>query len=183
MAKTKAQKKQLLELYQDILSSKPNYILVNTSKVGTAQIEELKKLLKEGKHKFYILKNTLFKIAAQETGQPTIVQELSDQAGIIVCGDDPTSAAKSLKTIQDTHKIMETRYGVLFSEIADTSKIQQLAEIPPREILLAKLMGSMQTPLSGFARVLNGTVQNLLYALAEVQKQKSAVSDISAQTA
>ncbi len=174
MSKTKVQKKQLLTKYQELLKEKPNYILVNTAKVGTTQIDELKKLLKEGQHKFMIIKNTLFKIAAQETEQPTVLQELTEQAGIIVCGDDPTTAAKALKEMQKKHNTMETRYGILFGNVEDASKINQLAEIPSREVLLAQMMGSMQSPLSGFARVINGTVRNLVYALAEVQKKKSS---------
>ena len=173
MAKTKSEKKLLLETYKEILQSKPNYILVNTVSAGTPQINALKKLLKESKAKFYIIKNTIFKIAAQEAEQPTAIQELTEQTGLIVCGDDPTAAAKSLKSIQKEHEVMPARYGVLFGEIAESTKNDQLAEIPSREILLAKILGSMQAPITGFAQVLNGTVRNLVYALSEVQKRKA----------
>lgn len=183
MAKTKADKKQLLEDYMEILQSKPNYILVNTANTGTPPINALKKLLKESQAKFYILKNTLFKIAAQETEQPTAIQELTEQTGFIVCGSDPTAAAKSLKTIQKEHSVLDTRYGVMFGNIANVEKITQLAEIPSREVLLAKILGSMQSPVSGFARVLNGTLRNFVYALAEVHKQKSSTAQAPAQAA
>lgn len=183
MAKTKTEKKVLLDTYKDILQNKPNYILVSTAKAGTQEINALKKLLKESKAKFYIIKNTLFKIAALEAEQPTVIQELTEQTGLIVCGDDLTAAAKSLKTIQKEHEVMSSRYGVLFGEIAESAKIDQLAEIPSREVLLGQILSSMQAPVTGFAQVLNGTIRNLVYALAEVQKQKGSASESPLQTA
>ena len=174
MAKTKEQKKELLELYRDILKDNPNYILVNTDGVSMSEITELKKELRETDAQFHILKNTLFRIAAGENEQPTKIQELTQATGIIVAGDDIAAAAKALKNIQTDHEVMETRYGVVFGDVAEPETIKELADIPPREVLLAKLAGSLNAPLSGFAQVISGNVRDFVYALSEIQKTKEA---------
>jgi len=174
MAKTKEQKTELMNRYKEVLADNPDYILVDTDRAGTEEITTLKKTLRESGAKFMVLKNTIFRIAAQEADQPTKVQEVTDSTGMVVVGDDPAAAAKALKEIQTEHEVMDTKFGVLFGELAEQDKIKAIADIPSREILLSKLVGSMQAPLSGFASVVTGNVREFVYALSEVQKSKDA---------
>jgi large subunit ribosomal protein L10 len=119
-----------------------------------------------------IVKNTLFRLAAQETNQPNQVQELADSTGVIVCGEDPTEAAKALAEVQKEYKNLDTKFAILFGEAEESDKVKELSEIPSREELLAKLVGSLNSPLSGFVSVAQGNVRQLLTALSEVQKNK-----------
>lgn len=176
MPKTKSEKQTLIELYKKELGENPNYIFVSMDSVNTPEINELKTLLRDSKSKFMVVKNTLFKIAAQELDQPNKVQELEENSGMIVFGEDPTLPAKALKEIQKKYENMSAKFGVIFGEITEEDKIKMLAQIPPREILLAKLVGSMSSPVSGFMSVLTGNVRNLVYALAEIQKNKSTAN-------
>lgn len=179
MAKTKEQKKSMMAQYKDALKDNPNYILVDTDKVGMTEITELKKALSESDGTFFVVKNTIFKIAAEEAGQPTKVQEISDATGIIICGEDPTAAAKALKDVQREHEVMETRFAVLFGDIAEASKVDDLAEIPPKEVLLGQLVGLMNGPLSGFAHAIQGNIRDFVYALSEIQKTKGGASELT----
>lgn len=172
MAKTKEQKKKLIDLYKKILQGGPNYILVRTDSVSMTQLTELKKALQETQSTFHVIKNTLFKLAAEETGQPTRVQEVEDATGIVVCGEDITEPAKILKKMQKEYENLDTRFGILFGEVAESDKVNQLAEIPSREELLAKLVGSMSAPLSGFMSVTRGNLRQFIQALSEISKSK-----------
>ena len=91
MAKTRDEKKALIDQYTDILKDNPNYIVVDTDAVSMTEVSELKKSLRELGGKYLVLKNTLFKIAAEKTDQPTKVQEIADSTGVVVCGDDPSA--------------------------------------------------------------------------------------------
>jgi len=173
MAKSRDQKSELLSKYQDALKDSPNYIIVNSDKVSSTQLTELKKALRESNANFMIVKNTLFKIAAQETNQPDKVQEIIDSTGVIICGEDPTSAAKVLSDMQKQYENLDTKFAVLFGEYAESSRVNDLANIPSREVLLSKLVGSIQSPLSGFVSVAQGNVRQLLTALSEIQKNKN----------
>jgi len=173
MAKTKDQKSTLLNKYRNALENGANYILVNSDKVNSRELTQLKKSLKQTGAEFIIVKNTLFKIAAQETKQPDKVQELLDSNGVIICGEDPTVTAKILSEIQEEYDNLDTKFAVLFGNYEDPEKVRELANIPSREILLSKLVGSMQSPLSGFVSVAHGNVRQLLTALSEIQKNKN----------
>ena len=172
MAKTRTEKKALIDQYKEVLNDHPNYILVDTNRVSMEDIDTLKEQLSENDGLFLFLKNTLFKIAAADTDQPTQVQELSDSTGMIAFGEDPTGPSKALKDIQDEHEVMDARYGVLFGDVITSDTIKALAEIPSREELLAKLVGSINAPLSGFARILKGNARAFVYTLSEIQKTK-----------
>lgn len=176
MAKTKEQKTQLLESYKGYLSGNPDYFIVDTDRASSEIVKELKKLLTQSGGSFIVLKNTLFKIAAQESQQPSIMQELSDSNGMIVCGKDPSAAAKALKEIQKKFNVLTAKIGVLFGVIAEEELISNLADIPPRETLLAQLMRSMQSPLAGFSRIASGSVRDLTVVLSEYQKKQSSAS-------
>lgn len=172
MAKTKEEKQQLLDEYREILAQKPSYILVDTNKVSMPIITELKKALAESNSSFKAIKNTLFKIAAQEADQPTKIQELEDSTGVIVVGEEPTAPAKALRKIQKEHSVFETKFAFLFGEIAEKEDVDMLAEIPSREELLAKLVGSMSSSISGFMNTVTGNVRQFTQAVSEIQKSK-----------
>ncbi len=174
MPKTKSQKKQLVEQYKEMLKENPNYILISMDKVNTPQINELKKQLRDSNSQMFVIKNTIFKIAAEEMKQPTKVQELEGNNGIIVFGEDPTQPAKALKDLQKKYEIMTAKFGVLFGDAVEESKIKELASIPPKEVLLAKILGGLQSPISGIMAVLNGNVRKFVYALSEIQKTKQS---------
>lgn len=172
MAKTREQKTELLEKYKSVLKDNPNYFLVNSDSVSSTEMTQLKKALKTSGADFMIVKNSLFRLAAQETNQPDKVQELADSTALIVCGEDPTEAAKALAEIQKEFDNLNTKFAILFGEAEDPEKVKALSEIPSREVLLSKLIGSMNSPLSGFVSVAQGNVRELLTALSEIQKTK-----------
>ncbi|MBN2101130.1 50S ribosomal protein L10 [Candidatus Dojkabacteria bacterium] len=173
MAKTKEQKNAMLKQYKDLLSNGRNYFVVDTDRVGMTQITELKKDLKESGATFHVVKNTLFKIAAQETDQPTKLQEIEDATGIVVCEEEPIGPAKALKKLQKAYEILKTKFGVLFGEIAEAEKVDQLADISSREELLAKLVGTMNAPLVGFMSTSRGNARQFVSTLSEIQKTRS----------
>lgn len=174
MAKTRNEKKALIDRYSELLSQHSDYILVDIGKAAMSHINKLKNQLKETGGEFHVIKNRLFKIAAEETKQPTKVQELAEATGLVVSGSDPTAAAKALKAVQKEFQVMPVRFGVLVGEVVDASQVSAYADIPPREELLARLVGTLNAPLSGFAQVLSGTTRSFVLALSEVGKKKTA---------
>ncbi|MBN1618270.1 50S ribosomal protein L10 [Candidatus Dojkabacteria bacterium] len=173
MAKTKQEKEVLLEQYKELIANKPNYILVNTEKASANQLTELKKLLKNIDSVLVVVKNTLFKIAAQEKNQPDQMQELENATAVIFSGEDIAATAKALKEMQKNDEILETRFGVLFGEYADQGKVKQIADLPSREVLLSKLIGSMQAPISGFMNAITGNAKGFVRVLSEIKNTKS----------
>jgi large subunit ribosomal protein L10 len=162
MAKSKAQKTELLEEYKKILKEKSGYIIVNSDKLDSTTLFSLKKQLKEIGSNFSVLKNTIFKIALQEAKQPLETQDFTGASAIITFEEDPTGTAKFLKEVQKEMEVLEARYGVIENEYIDSNKIMELADIPSREVLYSKLLSSLNAPLSGMMNTLTGNVKSFL---------------------
>ena len=69
---------------------------------------------------------------------------------------------------------MEIKGGLVEGTVIDAEGVKALANLPSREILLARLLGSMQSPITGFVTVLQGNIRNLVYALDQVRQQKES---------
>lgn len=170
MAKSKDQKSQLLEKYKAVLVENTGYIMVDSDKLDSKTLSELKKQLKEVGASFSVVKNTVFKIALQETNQPIETQDFEGSTAVIAFNEDPAGAAKLVKKIQKDRELLSPRYGIVEGKYINNSKIMELADIPSKEVLIAKLLGSMNAPLSGFMNAVTGNVKGftrILQTLSE----------------
>ena len=128
------------------------------SKYQGLTVEEdtaLRKNLREAGVEYKVYKNTLVTLAAKELGLEGIVEYLEGPVAIVFGYEDVTVAARVLNDFAKTHNKLELKAGVVEGEIYDAAKINQLATIPSKEVLIAKLLGSIKSPISSFARVLS----------------------------
>lgn len=116
---------------------------------------ELRKKLRESGVEYKVYKNTLTTLAAKELGFDGIESVLEGPVSVAFGYEDPTAPARILNDFAKNHKKLELKGGVVQGEIFDTDKVQQLAKIPPREVLLAQLLGSFKAPVSNLAYLLN----------------------------
>jgi large subunit ribosomal protein L10 len=128
------------------------------SKYQGLTVEEdttLRKSLREAGVEYKVYKNTLVTLAAKELGMDGIVEYLEGPVSIAFGYEDVTVPARVLNDFAKDHKKLELKAGVIEGEIYDVDKIKQLATIPSKEVLIAKLLGSIKSPISSFARVLS----------------------------
>ena len=170
MPKSKEQKEELLRQYKGILNDNAGYIIVNSNNIDTSTLSELKQDLKDINANFTVIKNTIFKIALDDTKQPLETQDFNGASAIITFNQDPVAAAKLLKKIQEERELLAPRFGVIENRYVNNSKIMELAEIGSNEELYAKLLGSLNAPLSGLMNTLTGNVKGftrVLHSLSE----------------
>ena len=115
----------------------------------------LRKNLREAGVEYKVYKNTLVILAAKELGLDGIVEYLEGPVSVAFGYEDVTVAARVLNDFAKDHKKLELKAGIVEGEIYDEAKINQLATIPSKEVLIAKLLGSIKSPISSFARVLS----------------------------
>lgn len=120
---------------------------------------ELRKSLREAGVEYKVYKNTLTTLAAKELGFDGIVDVLQGPLSVAFGYEDPTVPAKVLNDFAKTHKKLELVAGIVQGEIFDEAKVRQLATIPAREVLIAKLLGSFKAPLSNLAYLLNAIAE------------------------
>jgi len=171
MSKSRSQKTELLERYKEILKSKEGYFLINSDKADTLTTTGLKIQLKGTGANLAVVKNSIFKVALQETEQPLSTQEFDGPTAIVYFDEDPTAPAKLIKEAQKKTQLFDARGGVYEGEFLTAEKVMQLAEIPSREILLGKLLGTMSAPVSGFMNALTGNVRGLTMVLKGISQK------------
>ena len=115
----------------------------------------LRKTLREAGVEYKVYKNTLVTLAARELGIEGIVSHLQGPLSIAFGYEEPTVAARVLNDFAKTHKKLELKAAIIQGEIFDGAQVIELASIPPRDVLIAKLLGSFKAPLSNLAYVLN----------------------------
>lgn len=128
------------------------------SKYQGLTVEEdtiLRKNLREAGVEYKVYKNTLVILAAKELGLEGVCGYLEGPISIAFSYEDVTVGARVLNDFAKDHKALELKAGIIEGEIYDEAKIKQLATIPSKEVLIAKLLGSIKSPISSFARVLS----------------------------
>jgi large subunit ribosomal protein L10 len=173
MAKTRAQKTELLKKYKDILKNKGGYFLVNSDKTDPSTVLDLKMKLKDVDANYTVVKNSLFKVALQDTKQPLKTQEIDGPTALIYFDEDPTAPAKLVREIQKEKELLEAKGGVYEGEFLTEEKVMQLAEIPTKEILLGQLVGTMSAPLTGFMNAVTGNVRGLTVVLKGISEKNA----------
>lgn len=119
------------------------------------QDTELRKILREAGIEYKVYKNSLTALAAKELGFGAIESVLEGPVSVAFGYEDPTAPARILNDFAKSHKKLELKGAIVQGEIFDASKVQQLAQIPPREVLIAKLLGSFKAPISNFAYLIS----------------------------
>ncbi len=148
-------------------------ILTDYRGLSVAQISDLRTRLRESGTELKVSKNTMTKIAADNLGIEGLEQYLEGPTAIAYNETDPASPAKVLLTFAKETKLLEIKSAVLEGKVVDAAAVKQLAELPSREELLAKALGSMQAPMYGFANVLQANIRNLVYVLEAVRKKQA----------
>ena len=148
-----AEIKEKLEKATSVVLSKYQGLTVEEDTV-------LRKNLREAGVEYKVYKNTLVTLAAKELGLEGIVEYLEGPVAIAFGYEDVTVAARVLNDFAKDHKKLELKAGIVEGVVYDTDKIKQLATIPSKEVLIAKLLGSIKSPISSFARVINAIAES-----------------------
>jgi large subunit ribosomal protein L10 len=147
-------KKLITQEYVERLKNSPYFIVVNYEGLKVDQFEELRNRLVDCNSEMHVVKNSIFKIAAQETGVEDLGQALAGQLAAVTGEGEITGAAKVLKNFRAEFEKPEWHFGFLDDERLDADQIKTLADLPSLDELRAKLLGTIQAPASKLVRTL-----------------------------
>lgn len=161
------------ELREDIQGSTA-LLLTDYRGLTVSQISELRRKLREAGSEYKVVKNTLFKLAAQDVIASDLTALLEGPTAVAFVHADPIASAKAIMDFMRENKIPTIKGGVVEGHLYGADQIQALSKVPPKEVLLAQLMGSMQSPISNLVGTLQGTISNLVYTLQAISEKKAA---------
>ena len=154
MAKVELKQPIVAEISEGIKDAQ-SVVLVTYSGITVEQDTALRKELREAGVSYKVYKNTMMNFAFKDTACESLGKHLEGPNAIAISKDDATAPARILAKHAKTVPALKLIAGVVEGEYYDEAGVQALASIPSREELLGKLLGSIQSPITNFARVLN----------------------------
>ena len=148
-------KQPIVEEISGIIKDAASVVLVNYSGLTVEQDTIIRKELRESGVQYKVYKNTMMKRAFEGTDCECLTQHLEGTNALAVSATDATAPARILAKYAKQYPALELIAGVVEGNYNDQAGIQALSSIPSREELLGKLLGSIQSPITNFARVLN----------------------------
>lgn len=157
-------KEQKVAEIKEKLEKSQAVILSSYQGLTVEEDTQLRKTLREAGVEYRVYKNTLVTLAARELGMDTGIEKYLEGPVSIAFGyDDATAPARILNDFAKDHNKLELKAGIVEGQLFDTEEVKKLATIPSKEVLIAKLLGSIKAPLS-----------NLAYLLSAIKDQKEA---------
>ena len=147
-------KQPIVDEIKSLIDGAAGLVVVDYCGLTVEQDTRLRRELREAGVTYKVYKNTLVRRAVEGTEFESIVEQLEGPNAFAVSKEDATAPARILAKFAKEAPAMELKCGVVEGNYYDQSGIQALANIPSREELLSKLLGSIQSPIANFARVI-----------------------------
>lgn len=153
MAKVEV-KKPIIDEISELLNGAKSAVLVDYCGLTVEQDTNLRKQLREANVVYKVYKNTFINFAIKGTEFEELGQHLEGPTAIAICKEDATAAARIISKFAKTAEALEVKAGVIDGTYYDAKGVEVIASIPSREELISKLLGSIQSPITNFARVI-----------------------------
>ena len=165
----RAEKTNIGKEYLSRLNSSPFFIVVDDTGLKVAPMTELRRRLHKASAEVHVVKNSIFRVAAKESGIADLAGQLAGQIAIVTGQKDVTAAAKVLKTFGSEFDKPKVKFGFLNSKRLESADLALLADLPSLEELRAKILGVLNAPAQKLVAVINTPGSQL----ARVIKAKS----------
>ena len=147
-------KQPVVSEIKELLDGAESAVVVDYRGISVAQDTALRKKLREAGISYKVYKNTMIRFAAQGTAFEALEPNLEGPTAIAVSKTDATAPARILAEFAKTAPALEIKGGVVEGAYYDAKGMEKISSIPSRDILLGKLLGSIQSPITNIARVL-----------------------------
>lgn len=170
------QKREVIDRISSRMKAAKSVIFADYRGLTVEQDTELRRALRNAGVEYKVVKNTLTKFAAKENGLEELYPYLNGPTSMASSDTDPVAPAKVLCDFAKKYESFELKVGVVEGKVMDVDGIKALAELPSREVLIARVLGGFNAPISGFVNVLNANIRGLVVALNAIAEKKQQAS-------
>jgi large subunit ribosomal protein L10 len=167
-------KEELVAEIKDRFNGSEAVIMADYRGLSVKEMQQLRGVVRESGGEVKDYKNSLTEIAIRELALPNTDEYLEGPTAFVFIAEDPVAPAKALAAFAKQHQALELKGGLVSSQVVDAAGVKAIATLPSREELIAKLLGTMQNPLTGTVRVLSGPARAFATVLDAIAKQKAA---------
>ncbi|MBU4256816.1 50S ribosomal protein L10 [Patescibacteria group bacterium] len=176
MPKTKEQKKQIINSLIDKFNKAKAVVFVSFNALGVKENEELRQSLRQEQSEYYVAKKTLLDLALRDSkigGGNVKTKEFEGRVATVFGYGDEVAPAKIIDKFRKSNKEkVEFIGGILENKFIEAAQVAELAGLPGKQELYAKVVGSINAPISGFVNALCGNLRNLVYVLKAIEEKK-----------
>ena len=175
-SKVTPQKEAVVAEIKGWLTNSKGVVLMSYNKLNVATDTQLRRELRAAGVQYKVVKNTMLRIAAKQAGIEGLDSHLEGTTAMAFA-DDAVAPAKVLCDFMKKNKledpgILTVKVGMVEGKVIDTAGVKALANLPSREVLVAKLLGSMNAPIANCVGVLSGIIRNFVGVVEAVREKK-----------
>jgi large subunit ribosomal protein L10 len=166
----------------DLFSNSDTIIMADYKGTSVGDLSGLRRALNNSSAKFKIAKNTLAKLAAEKSSKDALSEEITGPLGFVLSNEDPSQLTKILfQYAEDNDLNFNIKKGLINDDLIDEGTLLKLSKLPSKEILLSKLMGSLNSPITNLVFVMQGTVQGFATVLQRHVENSSVEAEAPAE--
>ena len=171
-AKVLEEKRALVAELTEKMKNASAGVLVDYKGITVADDTKLRRELVAAGVEYAVIKNTMLRFAIDNLGYSELDEQLNGTTALAISPEDPVAAAKILTAYAKKNDKFKIKGGFVDGKPLNTAEVANLAELPPREVLIAKVLGGFNAPISGLVGVTNGLLRGLVAALAAIAEKK-----------
>lgn len=154
------------------VKARPNFIVTQYGTVSATSLDKLRAKLRQAGSRYFVVKGSLGKKALEKADLKEFSATIAGTCGIAFTGGDPVSPSKVLMDFAKENESFKVQNALINGQVLGPADVKTLASLPSREVLIARVVGGVQAPLSRFVGVLSGTVRKVVNVLDAIAKKK-----------
>lgn len=171
----KSDKQAIIDQLHDRFQNSAAAICVEFRGVNVEKVTRFRRELHQAAGEYQVVKNTLAKRAIRDTRFQALDSLLTGPTGVVFCPADVAAAAKVVsKFVEETNGAFAIKGGLVDGALFDAQGVQQVATLPPRQELLARLVAGLEAPLSGLVGALQGVIREYVFTLQALADQRAS---------
>ena len=169
-----AQNQEMLANIKADLEASGAVWVVDYRGLTVKEIQQLRRNIREADGQMKVYKNTLMRIALEQSELPTLDDMLEGPSAFVFAGDDVAAAAKAVKNFAKDNQNLEIKGGLMEGKAVSAAEVEAIASLPSREELIAQIAGAISGVARGLATTINGVPRGLAQVVKAVADQKEA---------
>lgn len=163
--------KMIGEILADF-KERPNFFLTNYMGSSVADLDTVRKSLRQSQSVFFVVKNSALKVVFDKLKLEEVKPLIDGGMGVSLSGEDVIAASKALVGFAKTHEKFKIKCAVIDGKLLTAEKVKELASLPTKDVLLAQVIGGIKAPITGFVGVLAGVLRKFVYVVDAVKGAK-----------